>query len=287
MPEDKLGSRNPYHDKDGKPVLKPSVLLLMDVLGYREIAKQAVKDKKQQQFVTDIFQALTEGRNWIEGPHLETTKKIVPKDNYALKTFTDNIVVGYPILNDAESEIGNAISFAMEFQFTMALKGFFVRGAISLGMACIDEIVVAGDALLDAYDAEISRARDPRIILTQSAKAAVKSHLSYYSDQAYAPQTREILRDSDGQWFVNYLEEVLIADNEVGPFYNEFLIHKAVVEANLAKYAEDPLIFSKYAWVAGYHNAFCQRYENWFSNEHMINTELFRAKPRSILDGLA
>lgn len=215
---------------------------------------------------------------------MEPVRKILAKDNYALKAFTDNVVIGYPISNDAEPEIGNAVNFAMAFQFTMALKGFFVRGAISIGMACIDEIVVAGDALLDAYDAETSRARDPRIILTQSAKEAVKSHLEYYADQAYAPQTRAILRDSDGQWFVSYLEEVLIADNEVGPFYNEFLAHKAVVEANLTKYAEDPLIFSKYAWVAGYHNAFCQRHDNWFSNEHMINTELFRAKPSSILD---
>ena len=57
----------------------------------------------------------------------------------------------------------------MNFQFSMSVRGFFVCGAISIGNAFIDDIVVFGDALTEAYLGESKLARDPRIILTEKA----------------------------------------------------------------------------------------------------------------------
>jgi hypothetical protein len=206
-----------------------------------------------------------------------------PKDFFVLKAYTDNIVIAWPIRDDAEVELGQAITKLMEFQFSMSLKGFFVRGAISLGNAYVDDIAVFGDALTAAYHGETKLARDPRIVLTEKSVAATKRHLDYYGDARFAPQTSDLLCDSDGQWFVNYLEAVMIAVDEVGPFYNEFLEHKTVVEEKLAKYASDPTIFSKYAWVANYHNYFCDLHRKHFSNEHRIDPKLLRAKPKLII----
>ena len=84
-------------------------------------------------------------------------------------------------------------------------------------------------------------------------------------------------RDSDGQWFVNYLDTILIAEDEHGPFYKELLKHKAAVEARRAQHKDNPLIFSKYVWVAGYHNCFCDLHPRYFSNEHKID---IRVVPR-------
>ena len=93
------------------------------------------------------------------------------------------------------------------------------------------------------------------------------------------------LVDSDGQWFINYLDCVLMAESEHGPFYDEFELHKIAVEKRLAQYKDNPPIFSKYSWVAaGYHNFFSDLHPDYFSDEHRINTELFRALPRLIVD---
>ncbi len=136
----------------------------------------------------------------------------------------------------------------------------------------------------ESYIGESQLARDPRVVLTDSVVNAVKQHLKYYSSPEFSPQAREFLRDSDDQWFVNYLESVLIAEDERGPFYEEFAKHKEAVESKLTQHKNDPKIFAKYAWVAGYHNFFCDLHRHHFSDEHKINYELFRATPNLIID---
>jgi hypothetical protein len=119
--------------------------------------------------------------------------------------------------------------------------------------------------------------------LTDSAVAAVKKHLTYYGREASAPQNRDLLKDSDGQWFINYLDCVLIAEDEHGPFYKEFMQHKETVESKLKEFATNPPIFVKFAWVAGYHNSFCDLHPGHFSDEHKVDIELFRAPPTRIV----
>jgi hypothetical protein len=279
-------SRNPYENVEGVPQLQRSVFVFMDILGYENLTRVAELDGTQQELLQRLHSALSKERKDLEGKDegLAVLKKLTPKDGYALKAFTDNIVIAWPIIDDAEIELGSAFSKVAWFQFNMALEGFFIRGAISIGEAYVDDIVVFGDALTQAHTGESRLARDPRIILTESAMTAVKQHLNYYSSSKFAPQVRELLQDSDGQWFVNYLETILIAEDEQGPFYEEFLKYKAVVETRLAQHKDNPLIFSKYVWVAGYHNCFCDLYPRYFSNEHKIDTELFRATPKLIVD---
>jgi hypothetical protein len=164
----------------------------------------------------------------------------------------------------------------------MSLGGFFVRGAIAIGNAYVDDIAVFGDALTEAYAGESKLARDPRVILTKNSVAATKHHLKYYGNPNHSPQASDLLKDSDGQWFVNYLEAVMIAVDEVGPFYKEFAEHKQAVEEKLTKYGGNPVIFAKYSWVANYHNFFCDLHRKYFSEEHKINTDLFMPKPSLI-----
>ena len=275
-------SRNPYENAEGAPQLRRSVFVFMDILGYENLTHVAELDGTQQDLLQRLHSALSKERKALEG--LAVLKKLTTKDHYVLKAFTDNIVIAWPIIEDAEIELGSAFSKVAWFQFNMALEGFFIRGAISIGEVYVDDIVVFGDALTQAHTGESRLARDPRIILTESAVTAVKQHLHYYSSPKFAPQVGELLQDSDGQWFVNYLDTILIAEDEHGPFYDELLKHKAAVEIRLAEHRGNPLIFSKYVWVAGYHNCFCDLHPRYFSDEHKIDTELFRATPKLIVD---
>lgn len=275
-------SRNPYENAEGAPQLRRSVFVFMDILGYENLTHVAELDGTQQDLLQRLHSALSKERKALEG--LAVLKKLTTKDHYVLKAFTDNIVIAWPIIEDAEIELGSAFSKVAWFQFNMALEGFFIRGAISIGEVYVDDILVFGDALTQAHTGESRLARDPRIILTESAVTAVKQHLHYYSSPKFAPQVGELLQDSDGQWFVNYLDTILIAEDEHGPFYDELLKHKAAVEIRLAEHRGNPLIFSKYVWVAGYHNCFCDLHPRYFSDEHKIDTELFRATPKLIVD---
>jgi hypothetical protein len=281
-----LNTRNPYCKTGEPPTLKASVVAFVDILGFLDLIGTAEKNNTQNKFLQKLHHALSTSRGWLEDnvDGVAQLKELVSKDFYVLKAFTDNIVMGWPVRDDGESELGSAIMKLADFQFTMSLEGFFVRGGIAVGDAYIDDITVFGGALSQAYNAESRLARDPRIVLAKSAVDAVKQHLEYYGDPLHAPQTRELLCDADGQWFVNYLQCVLYVAEDYGPFYDEFLRHKQATEAKLKEFKGMPSIFAKYAWVAGYHNYFCDLHPRYFGDEHKIASELFRTNPRLIVD---
>lgn len=278
-------SRNPYHRNDGSLELRRSVFAFFDILGYTDYLRKAASNNDTTKAFANLYNALSTGRDRLEdkypGSEFEQTFK---SDFFALKAFTDNIVIGWPVHDDAELELGDALGKLMDFQFSMTIEGFFIRGAISVGDAFVDDIAVFGGALIEAYDVESKIARDPRIVLAPSAVETTKLHLRYYPDKRNAPHAREILRDADGQWFLNYLEAVLIAEEEHGPFFEKLLLHKKIVEERLAEFRPNPPIWSKYAWAASYHNYFCDSYPHWFTDEHKIQLELFRAAPTSIIE---
>ena len=111
-------TRNPYSAEAEEPTLQPSVLVFMDILGYTEMIKNAEREKKQQKLLRALHKALRTGRNWLEDNESSETFKLLSKtDLYVLKAFTDNIVIGWPVHNDAESEFGNAFFKLGHFQF--------------------------------------------------------------------------------------------------------------------------------------------------------------------------
>lgn len=272
-------SRNPYHASDGTPKLRNSVFVFMDILGYREMIEASEKDGTSQNFLIKLHKILADARLDLEEKNpgiVEFNEGCLPKDNFALKAFTDNIVIGWPIRYDANVEIGLALAKLAEFQLSMAIEGFFVRGAVSVGSAYIDEIAVWGDALNQAYDGETKLAIDPRIILMPTMVDVAKRHFKYHAS--------DLLCDSDGQWFINYLAYLVSEVELCGPLCDEALKHKASVEKNLLNYKSNPRVFSKYAWVAKYHNFFCDGHKEHFPDEYRIDVALFREGPRPIDD---
>src|SRR5687767_5770696 len=95
-------------------------------------------------------------------------------DLYALMPLTNHIVIGWRVPDDAQAELPAAFCDLAAFQLRMAMEGYFIRGAIAVGDAYVDEIAVFGEALIEAYEGESRLARDPRIILTESAVNSVR-----------------------------------------------------------------------------------------------------------------
>jgi len=275
-------TRNPYHREGQPPRVLRSVVIYMDVLGYSEMAKLAEREKQQDAFLAKLYEALRESQKWLRDE--DTGATFGNRDLYALKAFTDNIVIGWPVRDDAESELGSSFLRLATFQLLMANAGFFVRGAISLGDAYVDDIAVFGSGFIEAHAGEARLARDPRIILTESATTAVRRHITRYRNAHSSPQNQDLYCDADGQWFVNYLQAILMAVDEAGPFYDHLLQHKQVVEERLREFQSAPRIWSKYAWVANYHNYFCEQYPEHFEGVHKIDWGLHQLRPSRIVD---
>ena len=270
---------NPYLSEDGRPELRPSWLAFLDVLGFTELIRT-----DDREAIARLHQLLRHGNAILQGPE-DNLADFGLADHHAMTAFTDNIVLGFPIHDDGEMESGMAFDRIGQFQLSMALGCFFVRGGLSFGDAYIDEIAVFGPALLDAYDAETRLARDPRIVITQSGQDVIDRHLEYYMRGQHAPQNTDLKRDRDGQWFIDYLEATILSLDIEGPVidFESVQNHRDIVAEKLVAHQSDPRIWSKYEWVADYHNDFCTRYEQFFGEQYLIDTSAARGTITSIL----
>lgn len=87
---------------------------------------------------------------------------------------------------------------------------------------------------------------------------------------ALAPHESKLLIDADGQIFLNYLG-TLIENGE--PHIDEMLRHKSNIESCLEKFRADRKVFSKYQWLARYHDFFCIENCSLFEDECLIASD--------------
>jgi hypothetical protein len=268
---------NPYTINTTSAVLKHSVAAFLDILGFTSEMKASFENGTAAELLARLRAALSsayaEFRDDLWGRPIQIKTWVV-------KAFTDNIVIGHPVYlkePDAEAELGAVLLAVREYQLTMVNAGFFVRGGISIGQLYMDDEIVFGDALIDAYTAESTLARDPRIVLAKSVQPYLEQQLKFYGIPAEAPHNRVLLRDVDGQIFVNYLGAIF-DDDLSRPRIRELENHKKAIEEKLQRHKNEPPLWSKYAWAANYHNFICQEQGGSYVG-YMVDAEHLRTHP--------
>ena len=88
----------------------------------------------------------------------------------------------------------------------MALSGFFVRGALTLGPLCVTDEIIFGTALIESYQLESKASIVPRVVVTEPVVNAIAAQVRLSGNQSPGSQEELLCRDIDGWWFVNYLQ---------------------------------------------------------------------------------
>lgn len=236
------------------PQLTTQIVIYLDLLGFRaQMASVAQNPTEADHLLSqyhDVVGTLITNRIKPESPEI-----------LRYRLFTDNIVLAIPFgHSDGEWPIGLATMTAAEIQLRLSVHGWFVRGGIAVGDFYIDDELVFGPALVEAYDLESRLARDPRIILSQTVQKLVQHYSGYYSNPHHSPQNSDVLIDSDGQAFVNYLGAPLAWTHKTSILTKPLKTHRQQVLTRLEQHRNDPAVWSKYRWTASYHNFFCA---NW------------------------
>ena len=148
---------NPYFADNGKPTLRRSFCVFMDLFGLAEHIATTFSDGKGQLALDRFYQVFTQQLKATFNREVEGKNR-----SWEVKVFTNNIVLGYAFDSwHAEPELALVFDKVGIYQLFMTLKGFFVRGAISVGDLFLDENTAFGPALLEAHELESTRARDP------------------------------------------------------------------------------------------------------------------------------
>ena len=123
-------------------------------------------------------------------------------DEFDIKIFSDNIVIAQKVnegrISDQIISIINLVS-AIQFHALMQFD-FWLRGGITIGELFIDNAVVWGTSLIEAYAIENNLANYPRVIVSKKILNAY-DECKNKSLNLYAL----IKEDFDGLWFVDFM----------------------------------------------------------------------------------
>ena len=246
--------KNLFVKNNSNPSISLAFCVFLDVLGFANEILLSHKNKKSDEHLNKFYQAFkTSASNFKSDSRMWETK-----------IFTDNIVLGAAINSnrglDDEDYFGVMITSIMEYQLSMVLSNYFIRGGWTVGELYMDENIVYGESLITAYHLESKNADVPRIIFSEDMMKMIKKHLGYYAEDYFPPHKADILKDEDGFYFVNYLGAIIHDSDNID--FESLMNHKTIVEKRLEQHKKDFSILSKYRWVAEYHNFFCETYIN-------------------------
>ncbi|MGF1716658.1 hypothetical protein L4D08_17475 [Photobacterium chitinilyticum] len=264
----------------GQPVLKKSYCVFMDVLGFSEMISRSSGTENEQ----EVFQRYHE----ITSQLITRLNEHVGDDSVLqMKVFSDNIVLALPWFSrDGESEFGSVLLALREYQLSMALNGYFVRGGMSVGQLFVDNNMIYGKALLDAYALESKVANDPKIIISDEVLEIVRSHTRFYAHPQNSPQNSDVVIDADGRGFISYLDE-LIEEGDYDYQLNtaRLLQHKDKVMEAVNLYRTNTKVWYKYHWLCDYHNYFCSRVShiNGYTDDCLIPESVYKRELNSLV----
>jgi hypothetical protein len=194
-----------------------------------------------------------------------------PSSPWAASFFSDTLVLVDPVrdtLPPHQAMAGLAIQAAV-LQINLAVAGFFIRGAMTVGEVHFHDSLLYGPALVEAYELEQAQAVNPRIVLSKEASNCLRDAMD---DGELGEEPPFLMREQDGTVFVDYLD--VISDDVEDPVVG-LRMHKNRVEAELSKHLHDARRWEKYRWVAEYHNAYVEA-------EHPHSSSLLIEKTGSI-----
>lgn len=134
-----MNNRNPYVDSNGEKKMLESVVVFADILGYKKITENGYQQGDEMGLLNQLCVAVESTYRSLHDNYDYLGK---PGADWQFKSFSDNIVIGFPIehcdqrapmKNWGEAGLGQVLDMLSVFQLTMVEHGFFIRGGISLG----------------------------------------------------------------------------------------------------------------------------------------------------------
>jgi hypothetical protein len=173
------------------------ICCFIDILGFKEHINQTIDADGK------CNEAKTESIKEILLLIQEFTKEQGIARSRQITYFSDSIVISY--LYDEESELFLTLLNILHLSMEMVIKGFLIRGGISIGSLYHTKEMVFGPALVEAHTLESKKAFFPRVIVS---KQVLEEGLKFPSSNNSIEEEREhisniLSEDDDGEFFVD------------------------------------------------------------------------------------
>lgn len=239
-----MASQRPgaFRTRSGEANLVVCLVAFMDLLGVKAMTKLPHREElaRLRSLDTTMRDVLAIGR----------------PTSFRTSTFSDSIAIALPLprrATDQPTALRQLLLRCADLQLSLASKGFFLRGGVTVGRYFHAEYMVYGAGLVDAWMLEDKKAVNPRILVDRDCDEIRE----IVNQPRFSRQRRELLtRDHDGSVFLDYLASApVFAQLSDNPSLDFFSNHKNVIAERLAAHKDDAATWQKYRWAAEYHNA--------------------------------
>jgi hypothetical protein len=256
---------------------RESLTAFIDILGFSQILKnKSANSKLELEFLHDFSKKTDLAYSAISNivkRKIKTGEEAHILESYSMRRFTDNILIGCPIVKKSKLrgkfELDTILLNISTYQFLMAANGYFTRGGLSIGNLYMDENTIFGYPIVEAYKIESEVALNPRIVLSADVMKLILTVFKEKSEQENFYFHNQILLDEDGNFFVNYLSSSIFEENDEAEAIQLIENYKENIIKGMADNRKNERVHSKYVWLARYHNYF---FRGRFSEELLIET---------------
>lgn len=210
------------------------LIAFVDFLGFKKMIEESEKNEWRTgeiyTAIHDIYMVLWD---YLANSPGNTTLRITH--------FSDSVVMSC-VLDEVE-DVVLIIRHLRYIQQKLAEEhSMLIRGAITIGNLIHDDHILMGPAMVEAYNMESHVALYPRIIVSDMAKQ-VWDKCTHLLQVDNAPDNQFVLKDTDGQWYIDYLNDL------DGNFSNDgermFNSIGDLIRDNIS----NPVLQSKYQWL--------------------------------------
>jgi hypothetical protein len=173
-----------------------------------------------------------------------------------VQNFSDSLIVS---ARDTADGLWHLIFSLDALAWNLLQDDILVRGGIALGGVHHDNEVVFGVGINKAYRLESRVARYPRIVLSGEVLMEADRYASQDDAWSVFRQSR-LLRDADGVYFVNYLNDLASANQfprtgiNPDPWREAGSIVREHIQRRIDSTMDAPDIYEKVLWLARYWN---------------------------------
>lgn len=233
--------RGKYMDSYGE-----HIVAFLDILGFKNIINTEDFENVRQIFLAIISEqdaqiALTkavDSTNPMDSPFIRYNQ--ILRKKLKIRIMSDSIVVAAPCQFPQALAVVIDVCMIIQQKLYDLEKPIFLRGAITKGSFYVDNNMIFGKALVDAYIAQENYAEYPRIILSDEVQRGMDNTIINDED---------LLRDDDGYWYINALESYInfpYWDSlEKNPKYTKL---RNSIDQQLSGYS-DSSVRKKYLWL--------------------------------------
>lgn len=169
----------------------------LDILG----ATSYIKADSEGSFLQIIHQC------YMDACEMVDLMSVAVQYPFQTKIFSDNIIIALPCAEEEFNDNHPIIALNRMAALMCALQRYFLshhilsRGSITYGDLFIDDLLVFGDALIEAYHLEDKISVFPRVILSREAQR----HDLKHTIKGNEISSNKLRVDSDGFSFLDYL----------------------------------------------------------------------------------